>query len=217
MDDDKPSGEIEKHDGPRDYSREWWTAVLPDAELDNWSFRYKGSSVIYIRPAGEYEWTNQIQLDSEQIKREQVTDEWLLKRAEQWIEDRNDERPGYHVVIEHWLGKNGDQTLHLGEREKSHHQWASDIAPRLVEVMREADNRFSGMEDFGEAHGFWNSDHECPLQDGGERNDECKELELESCREWIEKRLDELKDRESTDFHLNVEDGFVSIKVTYCA
>lgn len=207
-------GEIEKAETPRDYRTNWWTAVLQDAELDQWSFRYKGTSVIYIRPGGEHEWTNQIQLDSEGKRPADVTDEWLLARAEEWVEDRNDERPGFHTVIENWVTAEGDKPT-MAERVKSHDKWASDVAPGLVAIMREADDRFSGMEDFGEAHEFWNDGHTCP--EDGTSSDECKELELESCGEWIEKALDELKTGESKDFHLNIPGGFVNVKVTYRA
>jgi hypothetical protein len=93
---------------------------------------------------------------------------------------------------------------------------AYTIAERAIDVLREAGKgmRFSGMEEFGQAHAFWNNGHVCP-EDGGS-SDECEKLELESCCEWIEKRAGELAKGESTDLHLNLSGGkaFTEVVIT---
>jgi hypothetical protein len=108
-------------------------------------------------------------------------------------------------------GKPGTVTL---RRSRTRTNDIEQITKDLVQIMRDADDRFSGMEDFGEAHGFWHPDHKCRLQIGEERSDECKELELESCAEWIRKRLGELRCGETEDFHLGRPGTETSYHVT---
>ncbi|KJK56120.1 hypothetical protein [Saccharothrix sp. ST-888] len=121
----------------------------------------------------------------------------------------------YLVITERWSRKPGDQQLNLiGDPERKEHQWPDDVARQLVAVLREHDARFSGMEEFGQGA--------CDECDGTEAGLECcTRVELESCRERIERRLDEFKDEESEHFHLNVNieayRGFISIQVTYYA
>lgn len=66
-------------------------------------------------------------------------------------------------------------------------------------------SRFSGMEDFGSAHESWNDGHECPA---GEPSDECEELELEACREWMEGSFRRLGPGEKDEFHLGLAETF---------
>ncbi len=90
----------------------------------------------------------------------------------------------------------------------------SRIAEDAITILRDAGKgmRFSGMEEFGDTHSFWNDDHECP-EDGP--SDECERLELEACREWIEKRVREFgTGDESESLHLGLENGFTEFIIT---
>jgi hypothetical protein len=87
------------------------------------------------------------------------------------------------------------------------------IAEDAITLLKNAGKgmRFSGMEEFGEAHGFWNDGHKCPDADPA---DECEQLELEACGTWIEKRVRELGTGESVDLHLALESGFTEFIIT---
>lgn len=91
---------------------------------------------------------------------------------------------------------------------------ANNVAAHAVSTMQAAGKgmRFSGMEEFGEAHEFWNDGHECP--EDGSSSDECERLEVEACREWIEKRTEELVKGESETLHLTTPDGFTEFIIT---
>lgn len=109
----------------------------------------------------------------------------------------------YRVITERYRGRKDKKpgTVRISRaRELSSDE--QQIAKDLVEIMRDADDRFSGMEEFGEAHGFWSPEHQCPVQEGEKRSEECKELELDSCREWIESALKQLSKGQRQDFHL---------------
>lgn len=90
----------------------------------------------------------------------------------------------------------------------------SEIAERAVSVLRDAGPgmRYSGMEDFGEAHDFWNDGHECP--EDGSYSAECEALELDACREWIEKATAQLGSGESEELHLSQPDWFIGFAIT---
>jgi hypothetical protein len=71
--------------------------------------------------------------------------------------------------------------------------------------------RFSGMEDGGEAHDFWNDGHECP--ESGEPSDECESLELDACRDYVESDVEQMSKGSETDYHLSGPDGFTDFTV----
>ena len=86
------------------------------------------------------------------------------------------------------------------------------ISEEAISILRLAGkgSRFSGMEEFGDSHAFWNEGHECPE---GEPSDDCEKLELEACREYIEKALMLLRAGETEDFHLGMPEYFVQFTV----
>ncbi|MFD4858380.1 hypothetical protein [Streptomyces atratus] len=88
------------------------------------------------------------------------------------------------------------------------------IAESAVDVLRQAGKgmRFSGMEEFGSAHDYWNDGHECP--EDGSVSDECERLELEACADWIEKRIPNLRKDESEELHLGLPESFTSFSIT---
>ena len=87
------------------------------------------------------------------------------------------------------------------------------IAKHATDVLREAGKgaRYSGMEEFGSAHEFWNDKHECP--EDGTSSDECEELELDACREWLEKSLRELRPGDQEDLHLSGPESFTEVAI----
>lgn len=88
-----------------------------------------------------------------------------------------------------------------------------EIATRAVDLLREAGKgaRYSGMEEFGSAHTFWNDGHECP--EDGAPSEECEELELDACREWLQKALGELGPGEQQDLHLGRQESFTEVVI----
>ncbi|MFI9271928.1 hypothetical protein ACIGXM_14575 [Kitasatospora sp. NPDC052896] len=123
--------------------------------------------------------------------------------------DEEPAKPGYTVVYERYSQRHGKKPK-LIKKTTTEHRWSDEIAPTLVDEMKNRRDRFSGMEEFGQG-----SCDECDGTKAGRPC--CTRAELDSCRQWIEGRLDELKDGESEDFHLTVPNGWLSYTVTYHA
>lgn len=68
---------------------ERWYLTLRDAQGNDWVFHYSGGSFVRIKPWGEADWTNGIQLDYYALKPADVTEKWLNERAAEWIADRD--------------------------------------------------------------------------------------------------------------------------------
>ncbi|SFF74625.1 hypothetical protein SAMN05216251_12714 [Actinacidiphila alni] len=88
----------------------------------------------------------------------------------------------------------------------------SQISVHAIDILREAGPgaRYSGMEEFDSAHAFWNEPHECP-EDGP--SEECEELGLEACREWVEKSATQIPAGGHLDLHLGLPQSFTEFVI----
>lgn len=68
-----------------------YNTTLTDSRGQRWHFYYNGGTSIRIKPHGARDWTNQIGLLLYGPRPEDMTFEWLDKRAAQWITDYNED------------------------------------------------------------------------------------------------------------------------------
>ncbi|MGW1180207.1 hypothetical protein [Streptomyces drozdowiczii] len=92
----------------------------------------------------------------------------------------------------------GKTRQHLLEGKTEEFEWPDSVASSVVALLEALPNlTFSGMEDFGEGECVLTEGHNCA---NTRHRKDCRAHHINSVREWVEERVDEMKPGESVDF-----------------
>ncbi|MEV8601858.1 hypothetical protein AB0465_18490 [Streptomyces griseoviridis] len=92
----------------------------------------------------------------------------------------------------------GKSTQHLISAESEECEWPDGVAGCVASILESHPQlTFSGMEDFGEGECVLTEGHNCA---NTRHRRDCRAHHINSVREWVEKRVDEMKPGETEDF-----------------